>query len=128
MLYEWELSRGDLEQILATSWAIQARPLDVDRDAMAARLVRATVERLPRIDALIAEASEHWRFERLSVVDRLILRLAVGELLEPDPAPGAVIIDQAVELAKTFSSPEGSRFVNGVLDGIRRRLEVGDAS
>ncbi|MFN8062672.1 MAG: transcription antitermination factor NusB [Vicinamibacterales bacterium] len=124
MLYEWEIGGADVDHLVATSWAIQARPLDVDRDALAGALVRGTIARMAEIDALIAAAAEHWRLERIAVIDRLILRMAVFELIAQPDTPRAVVIDEAVELAKRFSSADASRFVNGVLDGITRRLDA----
>ena len=72
---------------------------------------------------MIAEAAEHWRIERMNVLDRLILRLAVYEFLHEPDTPATVIINEALELARTFSGDEAVRFINGVLDAIRRRLE-----
>lgn len=78
---------------------------------------------LLNLDMLIQRHSEHWRLERLAVIDRLILRIGAWELQQPD-SPAAVVIDEAVELARRFSSDDSVRFVNGVLDGIRKTLDV----
>lgn len=123
MLYEWEVGGGDLDEIIATSWAIQARPLDVERDARAGALVRGTVAHLHELDRWIDEAATNWRIERLATIDRLILRLGAFELAHEPETPRAVIVSEAVELAKRFSVAEAPKFVNGVLDAIRRRLE-----
>lgn len=81
-------------------------------------LVEGTLDHLTEIDSLIRKQAEHWRLERMPAVDRNILRLAVYEFLfEPD-VPKLVILDEAIELAKSFGSEQSSRFVNGVLDGI----------
>ena len=72
---------------------------------------------------MIAEAAEHWRLERLNVLDRLILRLAIYELLHEPDTPAKVVINEALELARTFSGDDAVRFVNGVLDAVRRKLE-----
>ena len=72
---------------------------------------------------MIVEAAEHWRLERLNVLDRLILRLAIYELLHEPETPSKVVINEALELARTFSGDDAVRFVNGVLDAVRRRLE-----
>jgi N utilization substance protein B len=74
------------------------------------------------IDPLIADRAEHWRLSRLALIDRLILRVAVYELRFEPGTPPAVVIDEALELARTFSGEEAVRFVNGVLDGIRKHL------
>jgi len=126
-LYQWEVGGGDLDEIVATSWALQARSIDPDRDRFASRLVRGVAGDLARIDPLIASHTTHWRPERLAVVDRLILRLAVHELLHDAATPPAVVINEAIELARTFSSVEAAGFINGVLDAIRRDLEADGA-
>jgi N utilization substance protein B len=77
------------------------------------------------IDGLLRGASEHWRMERMAVVDRNILRIAAAELLyEPSLVP-AIVIDEAVEVAKKYSGEEAAMFVNGVLDAVRRKLADG---
>jgi N utilization substance protein B len=89
--------------------------LPVPPDPFAAQLVERAERHQGEADRLITAASIGWPLERLAVVDRLVLRLAVAELLEPDGPPVAVVIDEAVELAKTYSTEESGRFVNGVL-------------
>jgi N utilization substance protein B len=73
-------------------------------------------------DRRIAAASVGWPLDRMAVIDRLVLRLAVAELLDPDGPPTAVVIDEAVELAKTYSTDESGRFVNGILAAITPEL------
>ena len=75
------------------------------------------------LDALITRRSENWKLERMPVVDRNLLRLAAWELLKTD-TPAAVVIDQAIELARRFSGDESARFVNGVLDAMRKGDEI----
>ena len=89
-------------------------------------LPRDTVAELERIDTLIAETSERWRLERMPVLDRLILRMAICELLRgpQGEAPPAVVINEALELARTFSTEESVKFINGMLDAIRKKLET----
>ncbi|HXH06212.1 MAG TPA: transcription antitermination factor NusB [Vicinamibacterales bacterium] len=122
MLYAWEVGRVPLDEAMATYWGVQeAAPSEPVR-AYAEALVRATADRLAEIDRLIAGAAERWRPERMAAVDRLILRLATGELLAAEGVPPAVVIDEALELARRYSGEEAVRFVNGVLDTIRREL------
>ena len=94
--------------------------LDVDSDAQtfAHALVAAAGERGPAIDELIAGASRNWRIERMSRVDRNILRLGACELVAFPDVPVKVVINEAVELAKRFGTAESSAFVNGVLDRV----------
>jgi len=97
-------------------------PVDEGARAFAASLVRGTKAQQPKIDAIIAETAEHWDLERMAVVDRNILRMAVYELLCEPTVPGKVAINEAIEIAKKFGTAESSRFINGVLDRIHREL------
>ena len=84
-------------------------------------LVRGTIGRRDEIDARLAEQADNWRLDRMAAVDRNILRLAMYELLFAPDTPPAVVIDEAVEIAKRFGSERSSQFVNGVLDGFLHR-------
>jgi len=97
-------------------------PVDDDTRAFAASLVRGAKAQQPKIDVIIAESTEHWDLERMAVVDRNILRMAVYELLYEPDVPGKVAINEAIEIAKKFGTAESSRFINGVLDRIHREL------
>jgi len=90
------------------------------------RLLRGTLSRLAEIDAELGRQTTHWRLERLAAVDRNILRLAMYELMFEEGTPHAVVIDEAIEIAKKFGAKDSGRFVNGVLDGfVRRRSQAG---
>jgi len=91
--------------------------------AFAAALVSGVRERMEQIDQLIAAASEHWRFERLSRVDLGVLRIAGYELLSGN-APTSVVLDEAIEIARRFGTQESATFVNGILDQIAGQLGV----
>lgn len=123
MLYSWEMSGTDLPEAIAGVQSLQLRPPVSERDALAVGLARGTAAALARIDPLITEAARNWRLERLAVLDRLVLRLATYELLERREVPPPAVINEALELARAFSGPDAVRFVNGVLDAIRKRLE-----
>jgi len=122
MLYGWEMTGDALPEAIAGVRDLQLRPPVADRDDLAVALAQGTARTLDRIDPMIAEAATNWRLERLAVIDRLVLRLAVYELLERTEVPPAVVINEAIELARTFSGPDSVRFVNGVLDAIRKRI------
>jgi N utilization substance protein B len=94
-----------------------------DADAFMEQLAHGTVARSADIDKLISERSANWRLERMSVVDRNILRMAIYEMSEMETPP-AVVIDEALELARQFSGDESVAFINGVLDAIRKGLEA----
>jgi N utilization substance protein B len=90
------------------------------------RLLRGTLARLAEIDAELGRQTTHWRLERLAAVDRNILRLAMYELMFEEGTPHAVVIDEAIEIAKKYGAKDSGRFVNGVLDGfVRRRSQAG---
>jgi transcription antitermination protein NusB len=91
--------------------------------AFATHLADGVVAHLAEIDPLITDAADHWRLERMQVMDRLILRLAVYEFLFESDTPSKVIINEALELARTFSADDSVRFINGILDAIRRTRE-----
>ena len=121
-LYQWEMSGLDLDDVLSREHqVVDVHTADRERDAWAVSLVRGTARELPRIDPLITQHATNWRIERMAVVDRVILRLGVYELLLTETPP-AVVIDEAVELARTFSADQAVPFVNGVLDAVHRGL------
>lgn len=107
----------------AVSWAdIFELEIDTPAQTFARDLVAAATERSAQIDELITSASKNWRLDRMSRVDRNILRLGAGELLAFPDVPVKVVINEAVELAKRFGTAESSAFVNGVLDRIAANL------
>ena len=126
ILYQWQIGRSDVERAAAIffghQWPDATPPADAVRE-FAAALARDTVARLESIDALIADTTERWRPERMAILDRLILRLATCELLRDADTPPAVVINEALELARTFSTDDSVKFINGMLDAIRKKLE-----
>ena len=126
ILYHWEIGRTDVTTAANTFFTLQwpnADPPDADLRAFASSLARDTVQRMDDIDPLIANTAERWRPERMAVLDRLILRMAICEMVRDPGTPPAVIINEALELARTFSTEESVKFINGMLDGIRAKLE-----
>lgn len=91
------------------------------------RLVLGTLKNLALIDYKIRTRAEHWRIERMALVDRNVLRLAVNEFLYED-TPHTVVINEALEVARRFSTFEATQFINGILDAIKLDLEKGDAA
>ena len=127
MLYQWEIGRVSMYEVRQTFWAHHveagAEPLGDELKAFAVALADGVSSHVAELDPIIAESAEHWRIERMNVMDRLVLRLAVYEFLHQRGTPGKVVINEALELARTFSGDDSIRFINGVLDAIRRRLE-----
>ncbi|MEM1249676.1 MAG: transcription antitermination factor NusB [Acidobacteriota bacterium] len=87
----------------------------------AKKLVDGSVTDQQRIDSLLEEQTENWRVERMPIVDRNVLRIAVYELLEQRDVPPLAVVDEAIELAKKYGSEKSGRFVNGLLDGLLKR-------
>lgn len=127
ILYQCDVARTDVthasETFFDLQWPGGEAPPEQLR-AFATELAHDTVRRLPAIDPLIAETAERWRPERMPILDRLILRMAVCELIRAGGTPPAVVINEALELARTFSTEEAVKFINGMLDGIRKKLET----
>ena len=118
LLYAWELSgEPSIETVVARVAAMYGRaPQGYDRGA---DLAAQAVVGQPEFDRQVADAAEHWRFERVGVVERNILRLALAELAE-GVTPARVVIDEAVKLAHWFAGAKAPAFVNGVLDAVAR--------
>ena len=120
-LYQLEQNGAtDPRPFEADFWA--RHPVDDEARAFADSLVQGAKRQQGEIDKRIAECAEHWDLDRMAVVDRNILRLAVYELLFEPGVPGKVTINEAIEIAKKFGTAESSRFINGVLDRIHREL------
>lgn len=127
MLYQWEVGRVSMVEVRQTFWPQLAESgdpmLSNDLREFATGLADGVAGDVSALDPVIAEAAEHWRIERMNVMDRLILRLALFEFLHEPETPAKVIINEALELARTFSGDESVRFINGVLDAVRRKLQ-----
>lgn len=112
LLYEAEVKGEPAEELLAG--------LVVPPDPFVSSLVRGVSSRQSEIDTIIGDHSRDWPLSRMPAIDRNLLRLAVFELTDDDGAPVGVVIDEAVELAKLYSTEDSGRFVNGVLAAIAR--------
>ena len=126
MLYQWEVGRLSMFEVRQTFWSHDDEtdePLGTELREFALTLADGVASNVAALDPMIAEAAEHWRLERMNVMDRLILRLAVYEFLHWPDTHAKVIINEALELARSFSGDDAVRFINGILDGIRRKLE-----
>lgn len=124
MLYQWEVGQHDIEEVVRTFWSANVPGLEGAPEsvrAFAEQLVRMTVTNIEKIDPLIADTAEHWRLSRIAALDRIILRLAIGEFLHGS-TPRNVVINEALELAKTFSGEESVKFVNGILDAVKKKI------
>jgi N utilization substance protein B len=124
MLYQMEVGQHDVDDVLRTFWAANLPGTEGAPEAVrtfAEQLVRMTMTNLGKIDPIIAETAEHWRLSRMAALDRIILRLAISEFLDGS-TPRNVIINEALELAKMFSGDESVKFVNGILDAVKKKM------
>jgi transcription antitermination protein NusB len=122
MLFQWDITRDTIDQIADTFFQDQEKEPEGIVE-FARRLVKGTVEHVEEIDRLIQRHAEHWRLDRMATVDRNLLRMAVQEFLYDNEIPKTVVINEALEIARRFSSQESPQFINGILDSIKKELE-----
>ena len=122
MLFQADMGKQSPDQVQETFWRERA-DVGADVQNFAEDLFRVATERAREINGLIEGHAEHWRMERMAAVDRNLMRAAVAELLGFPGTPRAVVINEALEIARKFSSPESVQFINGVLDSVGRELE-----
>jgi len=121
MLFQLEATGQSPEQVIELFWR-SFEDADPEGRSYADTIVRGVSDTTTAIDERITSASTNWRLERMSRVDRNLLRLGTWELMSRADVPRAVVLDEAVELAKSFGTDESSAFVNGVLDRIANDL------
>lgn len=119
MLFQWDMSQQDPVKLEAKFWK-SAKAADQTR-AFADQLFEGAAKDRAALDEIIQKHCENWRFERLAAIDRAILRLAIYEMSASD-TPAKVVLNEAVEMAKKFSSEDSGAFVNGVLDSVHKSL------
>ena len=123
MLFAADVAETPPDEVVRTYWA-ELGDSDLEEPAreFATRLAAGTLAQLEALDERIRSRAEHWRIARMAVVDRNILRLAVYEFLH-EPTPRTVAINEALEIARRFSTYEATQFINGILDAIKRDLD-----
>lgn len=122
MLFQADMGKQPPEDVRKTFWRGRGE-VDGEVQGFTEDLFRVACDRAAEIDQLIEQHAQHWRMDRMAAVDRNVLRAAVAELLAFPSTPRAVVINEALEIARKFSSPESVQFINGVLDSIGRGLE-----
>ncbi|HVJ05243.1 MAG TPA: transcription antitermination factor NusB [Candidatus Saccharimonadales bacterium] len=122
MLFQADMGKQSVEHVKKTFWA-ERRDLEDSVRNFADDIFRVAMERYDEISQLLEGHTEHWRLERMAAVDRNILRAGVAEFLGFPKTPRPVIINEALEIARRFSTPESVQFINGVLDSVARKLE-----
>ena len=122
-LFQTEFNPGDLDSALNDFWNDEEKkPQERDRTYVN-EVVRGVLEKQREIDRTISKYTDNWDVDRLGVLDRTVLRVAVYEMLFRNDIPPVVSINEAVEIAKAYSGKESGRFVNGVLDRIQKELD-----
>lgn len=123
MLFAADVAEMPADDVVRSYWAeLGESDLDETAREFATRLAARTLSNLELLDERIRSRAEHWRISRMAVVDRNILRLAVYEFLY-EPTPRTVAINEALEIARRFSTYEATQFINGILDAIKRDLD-----
>ena len=121
MLFQADMGKQTPDLVRKTFWSGRQ---DVDEEArgFAEDLFRLASDRQEEIDGLIAKHAQHWKMDRMAAVDRNVLRGAVAEFLGYPGTPRAIVINEAIEIARKFSSPESVTFINGVLDSVGKEI------
>jgi len=123
MLFEHDVTGTTPDDMFQRSEDLKKAPEGI-RD-FTKRLVAGTLEHRDALDDMISRQADHWRLMRMPIVDRNILRMALFELLHEPETPRPVVIDEALEIAKRFSTPRSSQFINGILDGVLKSGRAG---
>jgi N utilization substance protein B len=121
MLFQLDIAKQDAAEVRRSFWS-EREDLDEDVRAFADELFRIASERAEEIDQVIERNAQRWRIERMAAVDRNLLRASVAECLGHPETPRPIIINEALEIARRFSTPESVTFINGVLDSVAREL------
>ena len=133
-LYSWDTGysqTGDKtvpEGLLDFSWIEQPKPLDGELAAFARLLVTGTIENIDAVDSMIGKHLENWELKRLNRVDLAVLRMSVFTLMFQTGMHPSIVIDEAIDISKEFGTDDSYRFVNGVLDSIRKTIAAETAS
>ena len=123
MLYQADLGEQQPADVRKTFWKGRGE-VDHEVQGFAEDIFRVAQDRSTEINKLIESHAENWRMDRMAAVDRNVLRAAVAELIGFPQTPRAVVINEAIEIARKFSAPESAQFINGVLDSIGKELEA----
>jgi len=121
MLFQLDMAKQDASEVRRTFWS-ERQDLNEEVRAFADEIFHVASERAQEIDQIIERNAQRWRMERMAAVDRNLLRASVAECLGHSETPRPVIINEALEIARRFSTPESVTFINGVLDSVAREL------
>lgn len=129
MLFQYDVARPRVDELIKTYWEEMCENTTAEANSemteFASNLVIGTIAHLEEIDERISNRAANWRISRMAIVDRNLLRMAVYEFFYQPNTPKTVIINEALEIARRFSTYEATQFINGILDAIKRDLEEG---
>jgi len=123
MLFQSDMGKQNADHVRKTFWGERSE-VDEETRGFADDLFRVACDRQEDIDGLIQKHAEHWRMDRMPAVDRNLLRLGVAEFLGFPKTARAIVINEALDIAHRYSSPESIQFINGVLDSVGKELET----
>ena len=121
ILFQLEFDDANPEKIISSFWGNKKDAKEIEEHSR--WLVNGIMSHRESIDRLIQSVSANWRISRMAIVDRNVLRIAVFELLHEEALAPAIVINEAIEIAKKYSSEEGATFVNGILDAVRKEIQ-----
>jgi transcription antitermination protein NusB len=124
MLFQFDVTKPRIDELSQMYWDSFGEEFGEVDEEFSNRLALGTISHIESIDELIKQRAENWRISRMAIVDRNILRLAIYEFLYEDETPKTVVINEALEIARRFSTFEATQFINGILDAIKRDLET----
>ena len=122
MLFQWDLSKESFNKVRSTFWTLN-KDAEIQTKTFADHLTSGTVKHINQIDILLARHAEHWRIPRMAAVDRNVARIATFELMFETETPKIVVINEALEIARKFSTSDSVQFINGILDSILKELD-----
>ncbi|HYP26199.1 MAG TPA: transcription antitermination factor NusB [Blastocatellia bacterium] len=124
MLFQYDVARPRIDELVSIYWNEFGEEVGEVAQEFSNQLALGAIAHLDEIDELIKLRAENWRISRMAVVDRNILRLAIYEFKYETDTPKTVVINEALEIARRFSTYEATQFINGILDAIKRDLET----
>ena len=124
ILYRIEISKESIEDSLKDFWSKSADSADKESHDFAEALVKGTYENLAAIDDIISKYTDNWNISRMAVIDKNVMRMCVYEMLHRDDIPPNVSINEAIELAKKYGDVDSGKFVNGILDKIKKTENI----
>ncbi len=126
-LFSWEASGAGVQELVSFSWLDQEKrnALDEGTAVFARLLIAGTIENIDTVDTLIKSHLKNWNFDRLNRVDLAILRMSVYSLKYQQDIPPSIVIDEAIDIAKEYGTDDSFRFINGVLDAIKKDIQSG---